>query len=83
MVLCLSQQNMAALGKPHLTYDGNIFTTTIGPQRVHMLNAQQYIEVENLAYDNIKVYDPAGLGCRQLFNSARPEGKKKRSAAVI
>ena len=47
-------------GKPRVTYDGDIFVNTIGPHRVHMLNAQQYLDLEELAYQNIKVYDSAG-----------------------
>lgn len=64
-------------GKPRLSYDGNIFTTTIGPHRVHMLNAQQYLDVENLAYDNIKVYDPDGWAAGNYASVVDPRVKRK------
>ena len=62
-------------GKPRITYDGDLFTTTIGPKRVEMLNAQQYIQVENLAYDNIKVYDPAGWAAGNYASVIDPRRK--------
>lgn len=43
-----------------ITYDVDFSVPTIGPHRVEMLNAQEYINTENLAYDNAKTYDPAG-----------------------
>lgn len=64
-------------GKPRLTYDGYIFTTTIGPHRVHMLDAQQYLDVENLAYDNIKVYDPDGWAAGNYASVVDPREKRK------
>lgn len=43
-----------------ITYDVDFSVPTIGPNRVKMLNAQEYINTENLAYENAKTYDPAG-----------------------
>ncbi|SDL77155.1 SusC/RagA family TonB-linked outer membrane protein [Pedobacter antarcticus] len=43
-----------------ITYDVDFSVPTIGPKRVEMLNAKEYIDTENLAYDNAKIYDPAG-----------------------
>lgn len=43
-----------------ISYDVDFSVPTIGPKRVKMLNAQEYIDVENLAYDNAKIYDPVG-----------------------
>lgn len=65
------------IGKPQLSYDGDLFTTTIGPNRVQMLNAQEYIQVENLAYDNIKVYDPAGWAAGNYASAIDPREKRK------
>ncbi|HYC86351.1 MAG TPA: SusC/RagA family TonB-linked outer membrane protein, partial [Chryseosolibacter sp.] len=45
---------------PKLTYDMQLSVPTIGPNRVEMLNAREFLEVEQLGWDNIKVYDPAG-----------------------
>ncbi len=64
-------------GKPRISYDGELFTTTIGPKRVHMLDAQQYIQVENLAYDNIKVYDPDGWAAGNYATVVDPREKRK------
>lgn len=64
-------------GKPKVTYDGDFFVNTIGPHRVHMLNAQEYLQVENLAYDNIKVYDPAGWAAGNYASVVDPREKRK------
>lgn len=47
-------------GQNRITYDVDFSVPTIGPKRVEMLNAQEYIDTENLAYDNAKIYDPNG-----------------------
>lgn len=43
-----------------ISYDVDFSVPTIGPNRVEMLNAREYIETENLAYANAQTYDPAG-----------------------
>lgn len=43
-----------------VSYDMQLSVPTIGPNRVEMLNAQEFLDVEQLGWDNIKVYDPAG-----------------------
>ena len=43
-----------------ISYDVDFSVPTIGPNRVKMLNAQEYINTENLAYANAETYDPAG-----------------------
>lgn len=43
-----------------ITYDMQLSVPTIGPNRVEMLNAREFLEVEQLGWDNLKVYDPAG-----------------------
>src|SRR4030095_4600250 len=47
-------------GGARVSYDVDFSVPTIGPNRVEMLNAREYLEVENLTYDNIKIYDPVG-----------------------
>ncbi len=47
-------------GQNRITYDVDFSVPTIGPKRVEMLNAQEYIDTENLAYENAKTYDPTG-----------------------
>ena len=43
-----------------ISYDAEFSVPTIGPNRVEMLNAREYLETENLAYANAQTYDPAG-----------------------
>ncbi|MGN7204443.1 SusC/RagA family TonB-linked outer membrane protein [Pedobacter sp. SAFR-022] len=43
-----------------ITYDAEFSVPTIGPNRVEMLNAREYLDTENLAYANAQTYDPAG-----------------------
>ncbi|WP_315816820.1 SusC/RagA family TonB-linked outer membrane protein [Paraflavitalea speifideaquila] len=64
-------------GGARITYDGDISVPTIGPKRVEMLNAQEFIDVENLAYDNIKVYDPAGWAAGNYSTVVDPRIKRK------
>jgi TonB-dependent starch-binding outer membrane protein SusC len=64
-------------GPAKVTYDGNFSVPTIGPKRVHMLNAQQYLDLENLAYDNIKVYDPVGWAAGAHSSVVDPREKRK------
>lgn len=64
-------------GTPRITYDGDFSTRAIGPHRVKMLNAQEYIATENLAYDNIKVYDPAGWAAGNYASLVDPRVKRK------
>lgn len=68
-------------GAPRITYDADFSVPTIGPHRVKMLNAQEYLAVENLAYDNIKVYDPAGWAAGNYNNVLDPRVKRLRTAA--
>jgi TonB-linked SusC/RagA family outer membrane protein len=42
-----------------ITYDGQISVPTIGPKRVEMLNAKEFLAVEDLAWKNASYYDPA------------------------
>lgn len=43
-----------------ITYDADFSVPTIGPNRIQLLNAREYMALEDLAYKNIKKYDPAG-----------------------
>ncbi|WP_432712096.1 SusC/RagA family TonB-linked outer membrane protein [Pedobacter sp.] len=44
-----------------ITYDVDFSVPTIGPNRLEMLNAQEFVDIENLAYENAAIYDPAGF----------------------
>ena len=80
MILVTTKKGTAGGGK--VTYDVQFGTTTIGPHRAEMLNAQQYIAVENLAYDNIKVFDRL-MGCRKLFQRGGSKSEKKKSPLLF
>lgn len=43
-----------------VSYSSNVSTTTIGPNRVKVLNATEFLAVEDLAFRNMEKYDPAG-----------------------
>src|SRR2546421_1793150 len=57
VILITTKRGTSSGGR--ITYDADFGTTTIGPKRVEMLNAQEFIDIENLDYDNIKFYDSA------------------------
>ena len=60
-----------------ITYDMDLSVPTIGPNRIEMLNAQEFLDVENLAYDNIKVYDPAGWAAGNYNTAVDPRVERK------
>lgn len=64
-------------GGSRVTYDVDVSVPTIGPKRVEMLNAAEYLQVENLAYDNIKIYDAAGWAAGNYSNVVDPRVKRK------
>ncbi|TDE12154.1 TonB-dependent receptor [Dyadobacter psychrotolerans] len=43
-----------------ITYNLDLSVPTAGPKRAKVLNAQQYLDVEDLSYKNMQKYDPAG-----------------------
>ena len=47
-------------GEGRVTYDVDFSVPTIGPNRLEVLNAREYMAVEDLAWANIKKYDPVG-----------------------
>jgi TonB-linked SusC/RagA family outer membrane protein len=75
VVLITTKRGTAGGGR--ITYDADFSVPTIGPKRVEMLNAQEYIAIENLAYDNIKVYDPAGWAAGNYATVVDPRVKRK------
>ncbi|RYY29576.1 MAG: TonB-dependent receptor [Chitinophagaceae bacterium] len=47
-------------GPGRVTYDGDFSVPTLGPIRPEVLNAKEFLAVEDLAYKNMQKYDPAG-----------------------
>ncbi|HEX5024329.1 MAG TPA: TonB-dependent receptor, partial [Agriterribacter sp.] len=58
VILITTKRGRSGPGK--VTYTGEFGTTTIGPIRTHVLNAKEFLAVEDLAYKNMEIYDPAG-----------------------
>ena len=75
VILITTKKGSSSGGR--VTYDVDFSVPTIGPNRVEMLNAQEYIAIENLAYDNIKVYDPAGWAAGSYSTVVDPRVKRK------
>lgn len=69
-------------GGGRITYDTELSVPTIGPNRVEMLNAREYLEVENRAYDNIKVYDPTGWASG-AYNTLQDPREKRKSLPLL
>ncbi|WAC11570.1 SusC/RagA family TonB-linked outer membrane protein [Dyadobacter pollutisoli] len=47
-------------GEGVITYNLDLSVPTVGPKRADVLNAQQYLDVEDLSYKNMAIYDPTG-----------------------
>lgn len=75
VILITTKRGTAGGGR--ISYDADFSVPTIGPNRLEMLNAREYIDVENLAYDNIKVYNPAGWAAGEYANAVDPRVKRK------
>ncbi|RYF98981.1 MAG: SusC/RagA family TonB-linked outer membrane protein, partial [Chitinophagaceae bacterium] len=75
VILITTKRGSRTGGK--ITYDMDLSVPTIGPGRVKSLTAQEYIDVENLSYDNIKVYDPAGWAAGNYSTVVDPRVKRQ------
>ena len=47
-------------GASRVTYDADFSVPTLGPIQPEVLNAKEFLAVEDLAYSNMQKYDPAG-----------------------
>ncbi|TLV00471.1 SusC/RagA family TonB-linked outer membrane protein [Dyadobacter luticola] len=65
-------------GESTITYGLDLSVPFTGPQRAETLNAREYLAVEDLAYANIKKYDPAGWASGKYA----PQDPKVRRAAL-
>ena len=55
-------------GESNISYSTDLSVSTIGPKRPQVLNAKEYLAVEDLAYANIAKYDPAGWASGKYAN---------------
>jgi TonB-linked SusC/RagA family outer membrane protein len=68
VILVTTKRGSTSGGK--VTYDMQMSMPTIGPHRVHMLNAREFLDVEQLGWDNMKTYDPAGWNATTQTHSS-------------
>lgn len=58
VILVTTRRGSAGTGK--ISYDAEMSVPTIGPIRPKVLNAKEFLAVEDLAYQNMAKYDPVG-----------------------
>ena len=58
VILITTKKGKAGEGK--ITYNADFSTTTYGPNKPEVLNAEQYLAVEDLAWANMEKFDPVG-----------------------
>ncbi len=58
VILVTTKRGQAGVGR--ITYDANFSTNTVGPNFPKVLNAKEFLAVEDLAYANMAKYDPVG-----------------------
>lgn len=63
-----------------VTYDAGLSYNIPGPHRVEMLNAREYMQVEDLAWKNAEIYDPVGWAAG---NYVSKDPKIKRSNPLL
>ncbi|WP_416866606.1 MAG: SusC/RagA family TonB-linked outer membrane protein [Imperialibacter sp.] len=58
VILITTKKGKSGEGK--ITYDGIFSVNTYGPNKPEVLNAKEYLEVEDLAWRNMEKFDPDG-----------------------
>ncbi len=58
VILVTTRRGTSGAGK--VTYDADFSVPTIGPIRTKVLDAKEFLAVEDLAYRNMEKFDPAG-----------------------
>ncbi len=61
-----------------VTYDMQLSVPTIGPHRVEMLNAKEFLAVEDLAWKNAAIYDPTRVDVAGNF-TGKADPKSNRT----
>lgn len=64
-------------GEGIVTYNVDVSVPTIGPKRPSVLNAQQYMDVEDLAFENIKKFDKDGWAAGK-WNDLNPAIRREK-----
>lgn len=65
VILITTKKGSSTGGK--VTYDMQLSVPTIGPNRVEMLNAKEFLAVEDLAWKNAAIYDPSQVNANGEF----------------
>ena len=68
-------------GESRISYNADFSTNTIGPNRPEVLNAKEYLAVEDLSYANIAKYDPTGWASGRYAN-LNPRLKREQMRAL-
>ncbi|MBN8821842.1 MULTISPECIES: TonB-dependent receptor [unclassified Spirosoma] len=68
-------------GESRVTYDSQFSVNTIGPNKPQVLNAKEYLAVEDLAYANMAKYDPVGWAAGKWTYLNPVQRRKDFSAA--
>ncbi len=66
VILVTTRRGSAGTGK--ISYDTEMSVPTIGPIRPKVLNAKEFLAVEDLAYQNMAKYDPDGWAAGRYVN---------------
>lgn len=72
VILITTKRGSTTGGK--ITYDVQLSVPTIGPKRVEMLNAREFLEVEELAWENAAIYDPSQVDAEGNFTGKPDPG---------
>lgn len=68
VILITTKRGSTTGGK--VTYDMQLSVPTIGPKRVKMLNAREFLATEQLGWDNMAYYDSAGWDPNTMTHSS-------------
>ncbi|HZI26454.1 MAG TPA: TonB-dependent receptor [Chryseolinea sp.] len=66
VILVTTKRGQSGEGK--ITYNADFSVPTIGPNKREVLNAQEYMEVEDLAWRNMEKFDPVGWNSGKYVN---------------
>jgi TonB-linked SusC/RagA family outer membrane protein len=79
VIIITTKRGSTSGGK--ITYDMQLSVPTIGPNRVEMLNAREFMDVEQRGWDALQVYDPTGWNAgTQTHSSGRQNPTAARAA---
>ncbi len=78
VILVTTKKGQAGEGK--VSYSVDLSVPTIGPKRPQVLNAKEYLAVEDLAYANIAKFDPTGWASGKYANLDPVKRRREYSA---